>query len=221
MSRLKHFLLTIFYKLPRFLRSLLSRAIYRPKLGKKVDLSGWTIFSQDVSIGDYTYMMEAGFIGRVRIGKFSSIAQGLTVGLASHPFHSFSTLRMFGAHSPFRGRPKPIGLLNDTDEPPKVTSIGNDVWIGANVTIKGGLTIGDGAAIGAGSMVTHDVEPFAIVAGNPARLIRYRFDEEKRQLLRELAWWDWDIETIYANLKLLDEFDTNLRSRLTSTLPKD
>jgi acetyltransferase-like isoleucine patch superfamily enzyme len=75
-------------------------------------------------------------------------------------------------------------------------TIGNDVWIGYGVTILSGVTIGDGAVIGACSVVTNDVEPYAIVAGNPAKFIRYRFSPEKIKYLLELRWWDKSPEEI-------------------------
>lgn len=82
-------------------------------------------------------------------------------------------------------------------------TIGNDVWIGSNVTIMSGVTIGDGAAIAANSTVTRDVDPYAIVAGNPARLLRRRFDPETIERLLEVAWWNWSDERIEENIELL------------------
>lgn len=76
------------------------------------------------------------------------------------------------------------------------TIIGNDVWIGQNVTILPGVHIGDGAIIGASSVVGHNVEPYTIVVGNPARAIRKRFDDKLIQIMEELKWWDLSIEEI-------------------------
>ena len=78
----------------------------------------------------------------------------------------------------------------------KKTVIGNDVWIGNNCIIKGGITIGDGAIIGMGSVVTHDVPPYEIWAGNPAHLIRKRFDDETIKQLIEIKWWDMSEEEL-------------------------
>lgn len=74
--------------------------------------------------------------------------------------------------------------------------IGNDVWIGSNVLIKGGVTIGDGAVVGMGSIVTKDVPPYAVVAGNPAKIIKYRCNDEQIKALLRIKWWDWPIELI-------------------------
>lgn len=81
------------------------------------------------------------------------------------------------------------------------------MWIGWGVLIKGGVTIGNGAVIGARSVVTKDVPPYAVVAGVPAKVIKYRFEQEKIDLLQQLQWWDWDIDRIYENLDRLKNFD--------------
>ena len=83
------------------------------------------------------------------------------------------------------------------------TVIGNDVWIGNGATIMPGVQIGDGAIIGTNSLVTKDVHPYTIVAGNPAREIRKRFDDETIQFLLQLKWWDWDISKITEHLDLI------------------
>ncbi|NLL54785.1 MAG: CatB-related O-acetyltransferase [Clostridiales bacterium] len=84
-------------------------------------------------------------------------------------------------------------------EPYARTRIGNDVWIGQNALIRGGVAIGDGAVIGMGAVVTKDVGPYEVWAGNPARLIKKRFDAETIRRLQELAWWDWPEEEIRQN----------------------
>lgn len=81
--------------------------------------------------------------------------------------------------------------------------IGNDVWIGANVCILPGVQIGDGAVIAAGAVVTKDVEPYAIVGGVPAKVIRYRFDDNMIKNLLSVKWWEWSIEKIEKHLELL------------------
>ena len=81
--------------------------------------------------------------------------------------------------------------------------IGNDVWIGYRAAIMPGVTIGDGAIIGACSVVTRDVPPYSIVGGNPARIIRKRFDEQTIAQLQQLAWWDWPVDKISRYCALL------------------
>jgi acetyltransferase-like isoleucine patch superfamily enzyme len=86
--------------------------------------------------------------------------------------------------------------LDDMDKGPTV--IGNDVWIGKAATVLTGLTVGDGAVVGTRAVVTKSVPPYAIVAGNPARILRYRFDSDIRERLLALRWWDWDDDEIRA-----------------------
>lgn len=198
----------VYDKCPTFLKAVISRLVYRPKLGKGARLCGWVIFSANVEIGSGTFIRGGGnqFLGHVKIGKFCCIASGLSVGLTRHPYEAFSSYRMFNRHSPLRGYPK----KQTFDVGVQQTTTGNDVWIGQNVTIKDGVTIGDGAVIGAASVVTKDVPPFAVVAGVPARVIKYRFDEEKIKLMQTIKWWDWEPEKIYDELERLNEFDPSL-----------
>ena len=87
----------------------------------------------------------------------------------------------------------------------KRTTIGNDVWIGNRVMIKAGVKIGDGAVVGMGSIVTKDIGPYEIWAGNPARLIRKRFDDETIDAFEKMKWWEWDDIKIE---KCADKFTT-------------
>lgn len=127
----------------------------------------------------------------VHIGKYCSIADYAVIGVGDHTTTTLST-------SPFQYMPNCIEGLGNIVVPKsnlikreiKETYIGNDVWIGYRAFIKMGVNIGDGAIIGAGAVVTKDVEPYAIVGGVPAKLIKYRFDENIRKQLLELKWWD-------------------------------
>jgi acetyltransferase-like isoleucine patch superfamily enzyme len=111
-----------------------------------------------------------------------------------------------GAHVVTRAAAFPLNAIlfdrgkrnapDDIDRGPTV--IGNDVWIGEGATVLAGLTVGDGAVVGARAVVTKSVPPYAIVAGNPARILRYRFDEDIRERLLALRWWDWDDDEIRA-----------------------
>ncbi|MBR2762589.1 MAG: CatB-related O-acetyltransferase [Solobacterium sp.] len=101
------------------------------------------------------------------------------------------------------------------------TFIGNDVWIGQNAVILPGVRIGDGAIIGASSVVARDIEPYTVCAGNPAKRIRKRFDDELTALLKELRWWDKSIEEINALIPLLTCSDlSSVREELRKLLQK-
>lgn len=132
-----------------------------------------------------------------RVGKYCSIAAGATIFLGGNhrvdwiSTYPFNVLFPEGKH--IVGHPATKGDVN----------IGNDVWIGANAVIMSGVTIGDGAVVGACSVVTKNVPPYAIVAGNPARIVKYRFDKKTIEQLLELKWWNWHIEKVKRNLELL------------------
>lgn len=95
--------------------------------------------------------------------------------------------------------------------------IGNDVWIGYDSLIKNGVRVGDGAVIAARSVVVKDVPPYAIVAGNPAKVVKMRFDEKTIERLLRVAWWNWDIEKINMHLKLISGLDVGRLEKAAST----
>lgn len=136
----------------------------------------------------------------VTIGSFSSIASNLQAIIAgSHRYERVTTFPFgFRSHLVFPG----VDVSNYVEFKGGIR-IGNDVWIGRNVTLMDGITIGDGAVIAAGSHVVKDVPPYAIVGGNPAKLIKYRFPEEIRESLLRIRWWDWSDEKIRTQLELL------------------
>jgi virginiamycin A acetyltransferase len=175
--------------------------------------------SPNIIVGDYTYYDDFedvanfeknvkyhfDFIGdKLIIGKFCMIASGakfimnggnhLTESISAYPFAIFGgdwKNAMEGKSYPTKGD----------------TIIGNDVWIGYNATIMPGVTIGDGAVIATNAIVTKDVEPYSIVGGNSAQLIKKRFSDEVIELLLEIQWWNWDIEKISENVALLTSND--------------
>jgi virginiamycin A acetyltransferase len=88
----------------------------------------------------------------------------------------------------------------DLPEKRNFIKVGNDVWFGIRATVLKGVTIGDGAIIGAGAVVTHDVPPYAVVAGVPSKILRYRYGQEQIKKLLKIAWWNWDEQKIYDNM---------------------
>jgi acetyltransferase-like isoleucine patch superfamily enzyme len=143
-------------------------------------------------IDDYTYIGRNCLIQKTVIGKFCSISDYCFIGLPNHPVDWVSTSPVF-----IHGKNKlKINFSNFKYESMLETTIENDVWIGINVIIKSGLKIGQGSIVGAGSVVTKNVEPYSIVAGNPAKLIKYRFDKETIQALLSINWFDWSSDEI-------------------------
>lgn len=126
------------------------------------------------------------------IGKFTSIANNVVIGGARHPMEWVGMSPVFYAGRDSINKKFSRYPLPDI----KRTSIGNDVWIGRSAIILSGVCIGDGAVIGAGSVVTKDVPSYGIVAGNPASLIRYRFNELVIKKLQEIRWWDLSEQTL-------------------------
>lgn len=119
------------------------------------------------------------------IGSFTSIASGVILGGARHPMEWLGMSPVF-----YKGRDSIKTKFVEFElPPPKRVTIGNDVWIGRNAIVLPGVSVCDGAVVGAGAVVTKDVPPYAVVAGNPARVIKYRFDEDTIESLLEMEWW--------------------------------
>ncbi len=153
-------------------------------------------------ISAFTYVQPKTTIYKSKIGKFCSIAEGVNIGLAEHPLHMISTSPVFYDNS----QDLPLFLTERSSKYGQntLTNIGSDVWVGQNAIIKSGVTVGTGAVIGAGSIVTRDVPPYAIYAGNPARLIRMRFTNELCKVLLDSKWWEVDHKILAEFSDLFD-----------------
>lgn len=164
----------------------------------------WLISRGVITVGVHTYGVPNIFYWdektKLSIGKYCSIAEGVTIILGgqhrkdwvtTYPFNVFHY--EWPAAKDIKGHPASKGDI----------SIGNDVWIGQNALILSGVKIGNGSIIGAGAVVTRDVDDYAIVAGNPAKLIKYRFSQKTIAELIKLSWWDWPQEKIQQNVKFL------------------
>lgn len=141
--------------------------------------------------------------GNLKVGKFTSIARGVCMYTRNHPYWYTSTSPLFYNAEFVRG------VLNSDTVPYGKLTIGNDVWIGQYAIILPSCdSIGDGAVIGAGSIVTKNVPDYAIVAGNPAKVIKYRFNDEQIKKLKEIKWWDWDVNFLKKNAASFSEFES-------------
>ena len=150
-----------------------------------------------ITIGDHTYGHTIStFInpfdsGIIVIGKYCSIAQGVKI-LSASARHSLDYISTY----PIKGTPAPGSVTVQQPEKDLTTRIGNDVWLGLDSVVMPCVKIGNGAVVGARSVVTSDVPAYAIVAGNPARINRYRFSPEHIVQLERIAWWDWSDEKV-------------------------
>ena len=129
---------------------------------------------RNTKVGKYCYVSAFCGLNKVRMGNYCSIGPSVLIGNMEHDINAYSTSEKIS----------PIGRM--TEE----TVIGNDVWIGAQSFIKIGVNIGDGAVIGAQSFVNKDVPPYAIVVGTPAKILRYRFDEDTIKKIQETKYWN-------------------------------
>ncbi|PWJ70806.1 transferase family hexapeptide repeat protein [Ruminococcaceae bacterium R-25] len=146
----------------------------------------------NVNMDRYSYIGQSAVLSNVQIGQFCSIGGYGQIGGGMHPTELVSTSPCFLSGKSTCGR----NFAQIPYKSSKTVVIENDVWIGVGVYIKAGVHIGNGAIIGAHSVVTHDVEPYSIVAGVPAKEIRKRFDEATIKKLLELKWWDFPEEKL-------------------------
>jgi len=174
------------------------------------------IYNSNIIVGDYTYYNDPHYPERFEfenvrgcyfcklvIGKFCQIAYKtmFITDDMNHKMDGFSTYPFF-IFEGWNQDQVDLGIKRDT-------VIGNDVWFGTGSVIMPRVTIGDGAIIGAYSVVTKDVEPYSVVVGNAARVIRKRFSDEIINDLLEIKWWDWDYDKITRNVKNITSADIN------------
>ena len=189
-----------------------------------------TITNPNIVVGDFSYIADSKFENHVTnfypwskdkliIGKFCQIAKGVEFIMndANHQMNAISTFPFYTLQGWNMEPPLAEDMPYKGD-----TVIGNDVWIGQNVTILPGVHIGDGSIIGANSVVGSNIEPYNIVAGNPAKVIRKRFNDELISLLLEFKWWDKSIEEIDSLIPLLTSSDiVNVTNKIKELLRKD
>lgn len=167
------------------------------------------IYSNSVFIGKMGYGSYISHDCRIKanIGRFCSVGSYVTTNTGTHPIgHPFvTTSPMFYSTRKQNGLNFADRIMFDEVKVP--STIGNDVWIADNVFFAGGLVIGDGAVILAGSVVTRDVPPYAIVGGIPAKVLKFRYDEQTIKFLLELKWWNLDVEWLKQHWDLFSSID--------------
>ena len=161
-------------------------------------------FLHGVELGDYSYVAKNSNITNCTIGRFCSIGPNFCCGLGIHPTNGISTSPMFYSTSHVNGASI---VKENTAVETKHTTIGNDVFIGANVTVLDGVTIGDGAVIGAGAVVSKDISPYAIAVGCPIRIVKYRMTDEQIAAMKRIQWWNWDDDRLQEVEKMFEDID--------------
>lgn len=223
MKRLAKIIIAIYYqirywrkcKLHVFSSTIINNCSFEGK-----NIIGRSTYLNHTIVGFGSYIGMYGEFTNCTIGKFCSIGNNVRVVSATHPTNMVST------HPAFYSDSYPLSFVEESKFCEHLTTannneceIGNDVWIGDNVLLKGGIKVGDGAIIGMGSIVLHDVEPYSIIAGVPAHLIRKRFSDILISELLKTKWWDFPLSwlrtnaDIFINPELLLE---ELKHRVTS-----
>jgi len=175
-------------------REVLLRAT-RGALQGQIRNQGWEI--GDHSYGEPVFFEEG--LAKLRVGKFTSIADGVVISFGDHRMDGVSTYPFVALRHKWPSAPQ--GVPDHTTKGDVV--IGNDVWIGAGAFIGSGVTIGDGAVIAARAVVTRNVPPYAVAAGLPARIIRRRFSPAIIARLLALRWWDWPDDKVDRFIPLM------------------
>lgn len=167
-------------------------------LGAYCEVGARTLLTE-VTMDDYSYIVNDGQMTYTEVGKFCSIAAMTRINPGNHPMQ-----RATQAHFTYRASAYFPGELDEAEffdwRRGNRVRIDHDVWIGHGAVILPGRSIGIGAVVAAGAIVTKDVPAYTIVAGNPARIVRRRFPENVAERLTQLAWWNWEHETLRAAL---------------------
>ena len=159
-------------------------------IGEKVEI-GRDCSVIYASFGYGSYLNNGSVVKFTKVAKYCNLSWHLSIGGSNH---NYKAACMYTDSWWKRTFDVGEGLEPVSDE--EYTTIGNDTWIGAKANIIRGVKIGDGAVIGASSVILHDIPPYAIAVGNPAQIIKYRFDEKTIERLLKIKWWDWDVEKV-------------------------
>lgn len=171
-------------------------------------------YLRDVFLGYASSIGSESYFTKSKIGRYTSIGDNVKCISATHPLEPYASTHPFFYRKSKTNKQVTNNIFDEyitLDEGLSVC-IGNDVWVGSNVLIKGGVRIGDGAIIGMGSVVTKNVEPYSIVGGVPAQLIRFRFSNDQRTKLIELQWWNKSKKWISEHSEYFSNIDILLEN---------
>lgn len=160
------------------------------KLGQFTDVAERVVLAE-CEVGDFTYIERHVEAIYTTIGKFCAIAANARLNALNHPMDRISQHKITYRPNEYFVHAKVDKAFREQRQQARVT-IGNDVWIGHGAIVLPGISIGHGAVVAAGAVVTKNIEPYAIVAGVPARRIKWRFKKSIRERIIALAWWDWE-----------------------------
>ncbi|MBO0767089.1 MAG: hypothetical protein J2O48_00245 [Solirubrobacterales bacterium] len=186
--------------MPKIAETVISDSVKlrEAKIGRRCEILEDTIFEYS-KLGDYSYIGQRCMVADAEIGRFTAIAANVRIGAPNHPLGRVAQHRFtYCPEYYFDDATRDAGFFHDRHQ--NRVTIGNDVWIGHGVIVLPGVRVGDGAVLAAGAVVSRDVDPYTVVGGVPARLLRRRFEQRIARRLQAIAWWNWPDELIRERL---------------------